>query len=474
MADYAPVTPALIDELRGIVGPDNVRTDREDLAVLGRDETEDIQAWPEVGVLPASTAEVQGVLRVASRERIPVVARGGGTGLSGGAIPVQGGIVLSTKRMDRILEIDRENLVAVVQPGVITQVLQDATEEVGLFYPPDPASKGSCCLGGNVAECAGGPRCVKYGVTRDYVLGLEAVLASGEVLRLGGKLFKDVTGYNLIQLLVGSEGTLALITEVTLKLVPLPPHSSTLLVPFPSLDLAAAAVARIFQAGITPCACELLSRPALNAAEEHLGKRFPEEVSTAEACLLLEVDGFHADDVERDAMKLGELTLEVGAVDVLFGGTPERTRELWAIRRAMGEACKSLGEYREYDVAVPRARIPDALRAIDAVLEPLGLRALSYGHAGDGNLHVNVLRDDTDPERWPALLSDQVGPGIVRAILALGGTISGEHGIGMIQRDLMPLQFSEANLNLQRQIKQAFDPLGILNPGKLLPEAVEA
>ncbi|MEZ6186429.1 MAG: FAD-linked oxidase C-terminal domain-containing protein [Planctomycetota bacterium] len=470
-ATLEAVTPELIQALQGALGADHVFTDREQLEPFGRDETEDLHAWPEVAVFPASTAEVQAVLRLASQHRVPIVARGGGTGLSGGAIPVRGGIVLSTKRMNRILEIDAANLVAVVQPGVVTQTFQDAVEAEGLFYPPDPASKGSCVLGGNLAECAGGPRCVKYGVTRDYVLGLEVVLASGEVIRTGGKLFKDVTGYNLTQLFVGSEGTLGIVTEATLRLIPLPPLTKTLMAPFPSLDQAAQAVSRIFQAGITPAACELLSQAALNATEAHLGKSFPQEISGAAASLLLEVDGFHEDDVERDALKLGEVCLEVGAEDVLLAGTPDRARELWGIRRAMGEAVKSQGDYREYDVAVPRASIPAALRAIDAVLEPLGLRALSYGHAGDGNLHVNVLRDALDEDAWARAL-ERTGPAIVNAMVELGGTISGEHGIGLIQRDLLPLQLSPANLGLQRAIKQGFDPLGILNPDKLLPSSV--
>ncbi|MCA8925364.1 MAG: FAD-binding protein [Planctomycetes bacterium] len=467
-ATLQAVSPDLIQALQAALGADHVFTDRERLEPFGRDETEDLHVWPEVAVFPGSTAEVQAVVRLAAKHQVPIVARGGGTGLSGGAIPVRGGIVLSTRRMNEILELDEANLVAVVQPGIVTQTFQETVEAKGLFYPPDPASRGSCVIGGNLAECAGGPRCVKYGVTRDYVLGLEVVLASGEVIRTGGKLYKDVTGYNLTQLFVGSEGTLGIITEATLRLIPLPPLNKTLMAPFPTLDQAAQAVSRIFQAGITPSACELLSQAALNATEEHLGKKFPREISEAAASLLLEVDGFHDDDVERDALRLGEVCLEVGAEDVLLAGTPERARELWGIRRSMGEAVKSQGDYREYDVAVPRALMPDALRAIDAVLEPLGLRALSYGHAGDGNLHVNVLRDALSAEAWAAAL-EQTGPAVVNAIVKLGGTISGEHGIGWIQRGLLGLQLSPANLALQRGIKASFDPHGILNPDKVLP-----
>ncbi len=468
---YGRVTPAVLEALRAAVGPEGVVTDPEGLAPLARDETEDLRGEPEAAVFPTSTGEVQAVLRACAAARVPLVARGGGTGLSGGAVPIAGGVVLSTRRMDRILEIDRQNLVAVVQPGVVTQTLQEAVEAQGLFYPPDPASRGSCVIGGNVAECAGGPRCVKYGVTKHYVLGLEAVLASGEVIRLGGKLRKDVAGYDLVQLLVGSEGTLAIVTEVTLELLPLPAASRTLMAPFPTLEQAAAAVAAIFQAGIVPCACELLSRPALAAAEEHLGRRFPDEVSTAEASLLLEVDGSHEEDVERDALRLGEVCLESGADDVLLAPTPERARELWAIRRAVGEAVKRICDYREYDVSVPRASIPAALRAIDEELAPLGLRALSYGHAGDGNLHVNLLRDQLPQERWLEL-REAAGRAIARRVVALGGSVTGEHGVGLIQKDLLPFQLGETELRLHRAIKQAFDPEGLLNPGKLLPSVL--
>jgi glycolate oxidase len=466
---FAPVTAELVAALRSVVGETNVLTERADLEPLGRDETEDLHAWPEVAVFPGSTDEVARIVELASHARVPIVARAGGTGLSGGAIPVAGGIVLGMRRLDRILEIDEENLTATVEPGVITERLQDAVEAKGLFYPPDPASKGSCTLGGNVAENAGGPRCVKYGVTKDYVLGLEAVLASGEVIRTGGKLRKDVTGYDLTRLLVGSEGTLAIVTRITLELVPLPRDRRTLMAPFRSLDAAAGAVARVFGAGVVPCACELLSRAALEAAERKLGPNFPTEVSSAEACLLLEVDGPDAESVERDFLKLGEACLAAGALDCLVAQSPERSRELWRVRRSVGEAVKRLSRYRELDVAVPRTKIPDALRACDDVLLPLGLTHVSYGHAGDGNLHVNVLQLGMPDAEWRAKLPGACRD-VIQRVVALGGTISGEHGIGLVQRELVPLQLGPAELRLSRAIKRAFDPLGILNPGKLWPD----
>ncbi len=466
---FARATPELVRALEAALGAANVLTAREALEPYGRDETEDLHGWPEVVCFPGTTEETSRILRLASEANVPIVPRAGGSGLSGGAVPVHGGIVLSMKRLDRILEIDEENLTATVEPGVITEQLQNAVEAKGLFYPPDPASKSWCNLGGNVAENAGGPRCVKYGVTKDYVLGLEAVLASGEVVKTGGKLRKDVTGYDLTRLLVGSEGTLAVITKIILELIPYPGERRTLMAPFSSVRKAAAAVARVFQARVTPCACELLTRPAIAAAEQRIGPGFPSEVSGAEACLLLEVDGNDADLLEKDFIKVGEACLAAGADDVLVAQSPERARELWRIRRTVGEAVKRLCRYRELDVAVPRTCVPDALDAVDAVLGPLGIRHISYGHAGDGNLHVNVLKDALTDAEWTEKLP-RACAAIIEKIVALGGTISGEHGIGLVQKELLPLQLGAAELRIMRSIKQVFDPKGILNPGKLLPD----
>lgn len=469
MSPFARVTPELLRALEGALGAEHVVTDREKLEPLGRDETEDLHGWPDVAVFPSSTEEVAQVLRLANEANVPIVPRAGGSGLSGGAVPVHGGIVLSMKRLDRILEIDEENLIATVEPGVITEVLQNQVEAKGLFYPPDPASKSWCNLGGNVAENAGGPRCVKYGVTKDYVLGLEAVLPSGEVVKTGGKLRKDVTGYDLTRLLVGSEGTLAVITKIILELIPYPSERRTLMAPFTSVAKAANAVAKVFQSKVTPCACELLTRDAIAAAEVRIGPGFPAEVSGAEACLLLEVDGSDSDALEKDFLKVGEACLAAGAEDVLVAQSPERARELWRIRRTVGEAVKRLCKYRELDIAVPRTLVPRALEIVDEVLVPFGIRHISYGHAGDGNLHVNVLKDSMSDQDWAEKLPRACAR-IIEKVVAIGGTISGEHGIGLIQKDLVPLQLGPAELRLMRAIKQAFDPKGILNPGKLLPD----
>lgn len=466
---FARVSTELVRALEAALGAEHVTQAREVLEPLGRDETEDLHAWPELACFPGSTGDVAAILRLANEANVPIVPRAAGSGLSGGAVPVHGGIVVSMKRLDRILEIDEENLIATVEPGVITETLQNAVEAKGLFYPPDPASKSWCTLGGNVAENAGGPRCVKYGVTKDYVLGLEAVLASGEVIKTGGKLRKDVTGYDLTRLLVGSEGTLAIVTRIVLELVPYPSERRTLMAPFSSVKKAAEAVAKVFQARVTPCACELLTRAAIAAAETRIGPGFPREVAGAEACLLLEVDGSEPDLLEKDFLKVGEACLAAGADDVLIAQSSERARELWRIRRTVGEAVKRLCRYRELDVAVPRTRVPDALDAVDSVLVPLGIRHISYGHAGDGNLHVNVLKDALSDAEWAEKLPRACAE-IIKKVVALGGTISGEHGIGLVQKDLVPLQLGAAELRLMRAIKAAFDPRGILNPGKLLPD----
>ncbi|MEK7691023.1 MAG: FAD-linked oxidase C-terminal domain-containing protein, partial [Bdellovibrionota bacterium] len=406
------------------------------------------------------------VMKIASHYRIPVTPRGAGTGLSGGALAVHGGIVLSLERMNRILEIDEKNLAAVVEPGVITEVFQNAVEARGLFYPPDPASKGSCLLGGNVAECSGGPRAVKYGVTKDYILGVEAVLPSGEIIRHGGKLLKNVTGYNLTQLLVGSEGTLAVVTEITTRLIGLPKLRQTLLVPFADLDSAARVVPAIFRAGMVPSACEFMEKDAIRASVAHLGVPFA--YTDAEALLVIEVDGDRAENIERDRDAIGELVLAEGALDVVVADTTEKQKEVWRIRRATNEAIKKICPYKEEDVVVPRFALPELVRGIKEISQRGGFRTICYGHAGDGNLHVNILKDQMSDHDWNENLRGPIEE-IFRLTVSLGGTLSGEHGIGFVQKGYMPIAFSQVELGLMARLKAAFDPQGILNPGKILP-----
>lgn len=462
------VTPEVVDRLREVLGADCVHVDEDSLMLHASDETEDLVFRPEVVVVPRTAEAIAHTMRLATEHRVPVTPRGAGTGLSGGALPVHGGIVLSTKHLNRILEIDRENLMAVVEPGVITQVFQEAVEAVGLFYPVDPASRGSCFLGGNLAECSGGPRAVKYGVTKDFVTGIEAVLPDGTLVHHGGKLLKNVTGYNLTQLIIGSEGTLAVITKIYFRLVPLPRHRTMLLAPFDSLEEPARAVPAIMHAGVVPSVLEFMERDAVEIAERHLGKSFPNSRATAH--LMIELDGNDESVIQREAERVAEILLEHGATDVLVADTDAKMAELWSMRRAFGAAVKSESIYKEEDTVVPRNQLVALLVGVKEIAARHGLRTVCYGHAGDGNLHVNILKMDMSEERWTKALDPAIRE-IFTLTVKLGGLISGEHGIGYVQKDYMPIAYSAEELALMRAIKRAFDPLGILNPGKLLPAA---
>ena len=461
---FRPVTKDVVKALTDAIGADAVLADAESLERYAHDESEDLFAPPEVAVRPRSTADVSAVLKIASREHVPVTPRAAGTGLSGGAIPVWGGIVLSVEKMDRVLEVLPDDLMAVVQPGVVTQRLQEQVEAIGLYYPPDPASRGSCTIGGNIAENAGGPHCVKYGLTRDYVLALEAVLPDGSVMRTGGRLRKDVAGYDLTRLLVGSEGTLAVVTEATLRLIPLPRARRLLLSPFDDLSAAAQAISAIYRARIVPSALELVERSAIEAGRAHLAVPVP--YADAEAQLLVEVDGQDDAAVDADAARIGEVLLAAGARDVALADTPAKERDLWRLRRALGEAVKKVASYIECDTAVPPSRVPDLLKGVRAVAARFGIRQISYGHAGDGNIHVNVLLDDPDPAHREATLRPAI-EAIFDVAASLGGTITGEHGVGCVQSRYLAKCRDATSIAAMRAIKAALDPAGILNPGKV-------
>lgn len=465
---YRKVTPTLIERLRTIVGTEHVLAPGDDIEPYSHDETEDLQFWPEVVVKPRTAQEIAEILRLADAERIPVTPQAARTSLSGGALPVFGGIALSVERMNRILEIDTENFFCVTEPGVITQKLQEEVEKQGLFYPPDPASRGSCTIGGNVAHNSGGPRAVKYGVTKDWVYGLQAVLPTGEIVSTGGKLVKNVTGYNLRQLIVGSEGTLAVVTQIILKLIPLPKFQKTLLAPFSDVVHAATAVTRIFNAKIIPCACEYMEKAAIEAAERRKGVKFPHS-ERAEAMLLIEVDGNDEALLEREIEKVAEACMECGAPDVFLATEPEKRQFIWTLRRSIGEAVKAMSAYKEEDTVVPRARLPELVQAIREVARKHGLTAISYGHIGDGNIHVNILKGTLSNEKWEHGLEPAVRE-LFERTLALGGQITGEHGVGYVQRNFTSLALSAGELRLMREIKQVFDPNGILNPGKVFPD----
>jgi len=463
---FEKVTNDVIDRLRAIAGAEHVAVD--EIEKYGHDETEDFWFPPEVVVRPRTVEEVSRVLRLATERRIPVTPQAARTSLSGGALPVHGGIALSVERMNRILEIDAENLFVVTEPGVVTQTLQEEVEKRGLFYGPDPASRGSCMIGGNIAHNAGGPRALKYGVTKDWVYGLEVVLPNGDVIRTGGKLLKNVTGYNLTQLLVGSEGTLGIVTQATLKLIPRPRFNKTMLAPFPSVVAAATAVTRIFAAQIIPCACEYMEKSAVEAAERRRGSKFPGSDGAA-AMLLVEVDGSDEALCERELEKIAELCLAAGAPDVFPATDPEKRATIWAMRRSIGEAVKSMSAYREEDTVVPRVSLPALVEAIHDVSRKHGLRAISYGHIGDGNIHVNLLKMGLSDDEWTRRLEPAVRELFART-LALGGQITGEHGVGFVQRNFLRMAYPPHQIELLRSLKRAFDPAGILNPGKVLPD----
>lgn len=467
---YKPVTPQIVEALREIAGPDDVffgPQDAERLEPYAHDETVGLRAEPEAVVRVTSASQVSDILKLAQRERVPVIPRGAGYGLSGGSVATHGGIVLSTEKMDRILEIDQENLMVVVEPGVITGDIHRAVEEKGLFYPPDPASLDSCSIGGNIAENAGGPRAVKYGVTRHFVCGLEVVLPSGQIITCGGKLVKNVTGYDLIQLLIGSEGTLAIVTKIILRLIPLPQVQIDLLVPFDDFEAAGDTVSDIIAHRIVPTTIEFMERDSILAVEKLLEKEIP--YNDAAAQLLIKLDGNHREAVDADFYVVGELCMEHGARDVLVARDSRTRDRLWEARRSIIDALNHASPVNHMeDVVVPRAELPSLLKGIKAIAAQHDVRIVNFGHAGDGNVHVNVLKDDIPDARWDALVP-LVSEGIYRTALALGGMITGEHGIGATRRRYLPLALEEAQIEVMWRIREAFDPHRILNPGKIFP-----
>jgi glycolate oxidase len=464
---YNQLTPDTVGALRHIAGDENVLVDAEEMERYSHDETVGLRADPDVVVKVTGAEQVSEVLKLAQRERVPVTPRGAGYGLSGGAVPTEGGIVLSLEKMNRILEIDKENLMVTVEPGVITGDIHRAVEAEGLFYPPDPASLDSCTIGGNVAEGAGGPRAVKYGITKDYVCGLEAVLPSGEIITNGGKLVKNVTGYNLIQLLIGSEGTLAVVTKIILRLIPLPKVQVDLLVPFDDFQAAADTVSDIIAHRILPTTIEFMEQDSMLAVERLLQKKVP--FSDAAAYLLIQLDGNLAEAVDDEMEIVGEICLENGARDVLVAKDRPTRDRLWEARRMIIESLNHESPINHMeDVVVPRAQIHRLLKGIKAVARRHRARIVSFGHAGDGNVHVNVLKDEIADQRWEMLVP-AVTEEIYRLSLSLGGTITGEHGIGVTRRGYLPLALDAAQIDLMRQIRAVFDPNHILNPGKIFP-----
>jgi len=451
----------LIRQIKAIVGEKYLLTSREDLIAYSYDGT-GLEFEPWAVALPGAVEEIAAIMKLANQRRLPVIPRGAGSGMTGGSLPVFSGLALALTRMNRILEIDESNMVTVVEPGVVTGDLQREVEKRGLFYPPDPSSFPFSTIGGNIAECAGGARAVKYGVTKDYVLGLEAVLPTGEILKTGVRTAKGVVGYDLTKLLVGSEGTLAVITKAVLKLLPLPEERRTLLVVFDDMEAAAASVNDIMLARIVPCCLEYMDQASILCVEEYLRQGLPKD---AGAMLLVEVDGMQA-DVERSALKVRDLCLRNGARRVSMAKDASQADELWKARRSIPPALFRTRPHKiSEDITVPRSRLPETVRKLAEIQKAYGLVLISFGHAGDGNIHVNIMLDKNDPEQ--AAKAKKMVKDIFNLTVEMGGTLSGEHGVGITKAPFLNLEVDELGVDVMKRIKKAFDPNGILNPGKI-------
>ena len=464
--EYKTVTSGIINQLQQFVGDDFVFYDGESLDKYAHDETEDLKFFPEVVVKPRTPKEIAEIFKLCNAENIPLTPRGAGTGLSGGALPVNKGVLLSMERFDTILEIDERNLQATIEPGVITEVFQNAVQEKGLFYPPDPASKGSCFIGGNLAENSGGPKAVKYGVTKDYVLNLEVVLPTGEIIWTGANVLKNSTGYNLTQLMIGSEGTLGIITKAVFRLIPYPKHNLLMLVPFFSAQEACEAVSAIFRAGVTPSGMEFMEREALIWGAQYLGDDSLHIPDNIQAHLLIEVDGNNQEVLFNDCETIYKVLEDFHCDEILFAEDSVQKDKLWKIRRIVGEAVKSKSIYKEEDTVVPRAELPILLKAVKSIGAVYGFKSVCYGHAGDGNLHINIIKGDMSDDDWDNKLSVGIRE-IFEICIQLKGTISGEHGIGFVQKEYMDIPFSKVELRLQKDIKALFDPNNIMNPNNV-------
>ena len=464
---YTKINQDHINQLKQIIDEEDIFLDNDNLKKYGKDETEDLIYKPEIVLKPKNVLQISEIMKFANVLKIPVTVRGAGTGLSGGALPIFGGIIISMERFNTILNIDERNLQATVEPGVINYTFQEEVKKIGLFYPPDPASWGSCSLGGNVAHSSGGPKAVKYGTTRDYVLNIEMVLPNGDIIWTGANTLKYSTGYNLTHLMVGSEGTLGIITKIVFKLIPLPKHDLLMLVPFTSAGKACEAVGATFRAGITPSAMEFMERDAIDWSIKYAGDVNFSIKEEWQALLLIEVDGNNLDVLFNDCEIINNIMIENGCDEILLADSAEQKAALWKIRRKVGEAVKSNSVYKEEDTVVPRAELPLLLKGVKEIGNKYGFKSVCYGHAGDGNLHVNIIKGELSDEIWETELPKGITE-IFELCKKLGGTISGEHGIGLVQKDYLSIVFPKHQLILMQNIKKLFDPNLILNPGKIV------
>ncbi len=455
------ISKAVLKEIAQIVGREYLYTTREVLLEYASDATR-LESMPDAVVIPENADQISRVLQLATKKGFPVIPRGAGSGMSGGAVPVRGGLVMAMKRFDRILAIDQDNLVCKVEPGVITARLQEAVEEVDLFYPPDPASLNISTIGGNVAECAGGLRAVKYGVTRDYVLGLTVVLPTGEIINTGVETMKGVAGYDLTRLIIGSEGTLAVITAVTLRLVPKPAANKTMIAFFPDVSSAVEVVSKIIRNKIIPAILEFIDRQCLDCIREEMDLPIPLK---AGAMLLIEVDG-DIDLVGRDAGKIREVCEQGKALKFQAAANTEEADRLWEARRNVSPSLNKLRPHKiSEDIVIPRSRLSDLVAFLDNLSQKYGLPVPAFGHAGDGNLHVNIMLDKNNPrevEDAQVMVRD-----LFDKVIQMGGTLTGEHGIGITKAPYLEMEIPRAGIEVMSRIKKAFDPQGILNPGKI-------
>ncbi len=460
---YDRLNRDLIRRIEAIAGQENTLSSKEDLTCYGYDAI-NIEASPELVVFPGSAREVSEILVLANENRFPVVPRGMGTGFSGGSVPIRGGVVLVMTRLNRILKIDAENLIAIVEPGVVTGDFQKEVEKLGLFYPPDPASALYCTIGGNAAECAGGPRAVKYGVTKDYVLGLEVVLPTGEIIETGVRTMKGVVGYDLTKLFVGSEGTLGIITRITLRLIPLPEARKTAMVLFRDVEDAASAVSRIISSRIVPSTLELMDNASIQCVEDYLNIGLPRD---AGALLLIEVDG------DRDALpkymaRIDEITSGLNRLEMKVAENEEETQLLWKARRALSPASYRLNPTKmAEDITVPRTEIAAFIRESRKIADERRLKIINFGHAGDGNLHTSIMIDEKNEDEKRR--AEEAIEEIFKLTVRLGGTLSGEHGVGLTKAPYIHLELKHEAIQVMKKIKSALDPNNILNPGKIFP-----
>ena len=465
---YKKIDDYIISEFLSFLDENQIITAENEKLAYAQDKTEDFIYMPELVLIPANTEDISKILKICNKHIIPVTVRSTGTGLSGGALPVKGGIVISMEKFNKILNIDTDNFQITTEPFVINYILQQAVKEKGLFYPPDPANYKDCSIGGNISENSGGPKAVKYGTTKDYVLSLEVVLANGDIIQTGRNLIKDVAGYNLTQLFVGSEGTLGIITKATLKLLPVIKENVLMLMSFTTVEDAGKAVNTILNTGIIPSSLEFMERNALMISKEHINAEFPPVSEKTQAHLIVELDGNDYEKLleERDILKAAVEKAD-NPEFILFANSEEEKEQIWTLRRNTGTAVGDKDVYKEQDISIPRANIPKAVNFINNWCEKYGYTAACYGHAGDGNIHANILRSGVSDDIWNNKLKLHLKELFDYICNTLNGSVTGEHGIGFVQREYLPIMIDETTLNIMKSIKNLLDPNNIINPGKI-------